>query len=99
MRPACALEVARRVPPAPWRWRGASRLRLGGGAVRPAYAKRNTLTLGRRWDLLLDEFEDVVSDNVATNIFDRHLKPVFLLGVKVSGLEMIPLIRLSYGTV
>ncbi|MBR4415434.1 MAG: hypothetical protein IKS67_01605, partial [Victivallales bacterium] len=30
--------MARCVPPAPWMWRGASRLRRGCGAVRPACA-------------------------------------------------------------
>ena len=41
-------------------------------------AFRVAAEMGDRYLDALDEFEDVISDNVATNIFDRHLKPIFL---------------------
>ena len=41
-------------------------------------AFRVAAEMGDRYLNALDEFEDVISDNVATNIFDRHLKAIFL---------------------
>ena len=41
-------------------------------------AFRVAAEMGARYLTALDEFEEVISANVATNIFDRHLKRVFL---------------------
>ena len=34
--------------------------------------------MGARYLDALERHEDVIARNVATNIFDRHLKPVFI---------------------
>ncbi|MBQ6471802.1 MAG: hypothetical protein IJJ33_07455 [Victivallales bacterium] len=41
-------------------------------------AFRVAAEMGARYLSALDEFEEVISANVATNIFDRHLKRIFL---------------------
>jgi hypothetical protein len=42
--------------------------------------------MGPRYTAMLERHEDVVAENVTRNLFERHIRPVFLgLGARKSG--------------
>jgi hypothetical protein len=34
--------------------------------------------MGDRYYKALEKYEEIIADNVSENVFDRHLKPVFM---------------------
>ncbi|MHC4432472.1 MAG: hypothetical protein ACYTBS_11595, partial [Planctomycetota bacterium] len=41
--------------------------------------------MGTRFTDALREYEEVIAENVAENIYDRHIKPVFIQSPPTSG--------------
>ncbi len=45
--------------------------------------------MGKRFTNALDKYEDIIAQNVAENIYDRHIRRLFVSGVGVRGVERV----------